>query len=63
MIAKVLSYALNGLSGFKVEVEIDVNNGIPAFEIVGLADTAVKEAKERVRSAIKIVVEQYPHVA
>ncbi|MBO5928190.1 MAG: YifB family Mg chelatase-like AAA ATPase [Clostridia bacterium] len=53
MIAKVLSYALNGLSGFKVEVEIDVNNGIPAFEIVGLADTAVKEAKERVRSAIK----------
>ncbi len=53
MIAKVFSYALQGLDGFLVEVEVDVNNGIPAFEIVGLADTAVREAKERVRSAIK----------
>lgn len=53
MIAKVLSYALIGLSGIAVEVEVDVNNGIPAFEIVGLGDTAVKESKERVRSAIK----------
>lgn len=53
MIAKVLSYALTGLNGFPVEVEVDVNNGIPAFEIVGLGDTAVRESKERVRSAIK----------
>lgn len=53
MIAKILSYALYGLTGVPVEVEVDVNNGLPAFEIVGLADAAVKESKERVRSAIK----------
>lgn len=53
MIAKTLSYALFGLNGFPVEIEVDVNNGLPGFDIVGLADTAVKESKERVRSAIK----------
>ena len=53
MIAKINSFALVGLGGIPINVEVDVNNGIPAFEIVGLADTAVKEAKERVRSALK----------
>lgn len=53
MIAKIQSYSLIGLSGFSVSVEVDVNNGIPAFDIVGLADVAIKESKERVRSAIK----------
>ncbi len=53
MIAKVFGYALRGLDGVPVTVEVDVNNGLPAFDIVGLADTAVKESKERVRSAIK----------
>ena len=53
MIAKISSYTLMGLKGVPVSVEVDVNNGLPAFEIVGLADTAVKESKERVRSAIK----------
>lgn len=53
MIAKILGYALNGLSGIPIDVEVDINNGLPAFEIVGLADTAVKESKERVRSAVK----------
>ncbi len=53
MIAKILSYALYGLNGIPVEVEVDVNNGLPAFDIVGLGDAAVKESKERVRSAIK----------
>ncbi len=53
MIAKINSFSLSGLTGIPIIVEIDVNNGLPAFEIVGLADTAVKEAKERVRSAIK----------
>ncbi len=53
MIAKVLSYALKGLEGVPVIVEVDINNGLPAFDLVGLADTAVKEAKERVRSALK----------
>ncbi len=53
MIAKIKCYALNGLNGIPVDVEVDINNGLPAFDIVGLADTAVKESKERVRSAIK----------
>lgn len=53
MIAKICSFALIGLKGIPVSVEVDVNNGLPAFEVVGLADTAVKESKERVRSAIK----------
>ena len=53
MIAKVLGYALQGLNGVPISVEVDVNNGLPGFEIVGLADTAVKESKERVRSALK----------
>ena len=53
MLAKVKSYALSGLSGFLVDVEVDVTKGMPSFDIVGLPDTAVKESKERVRSAIK----------
>ena len=53
MLAKVKSYALCGLKGFLVDVEVDVAKGIPSFDIVGLPDTAVKESKERVRSAIK----------
>ncbi len=53
MIAKIVCYALNGLDGVPVEVETDVNKGIPAYEMVGLPDTAVKESKERVRSALK----------
>lgn len=53
MIAKVNGFTLMGLNGIPVSVEVDVNNGLPAFDVVGLADTAVKESKERVRSAIK----------
>lgn len=53
MLAMVRSCAVVGLEGEMVEVEIDITNGLPAFIIVGLPDTAVNEAKERVRSAIK----------
>lgn len=60
MIAKVLTYTLIGLKGVPVSVEVDVNNGLPAFEVVGLADTAVKESKERVRTAIKNSGRQVP---
>ena len=52
MLAKVKSYALFGLSGFPVDVEVDVSSGLVKFEIVGLPDASVKESKERVRSAI-----------
>lgn len=53
MLAVIKSYSLVGLSGFKVDVEVDINQGLPKYDIVGLPDTAVKESKERVRSAIK----------
>ncbi len=53
MIAKIVCYALNGLEGVPVEVETDVNKGMPSYDMVGLPDTAVKESKERVRSALK----------
>lgn len=53
MLAKVKSFGLVGINGYLVEVEIDLNNGLPSYETVGLPDTAVKEAKERVHSAIK----------
>ena len=53
MIAKIVCFALQGLEGVPVEVETDVAKGIPAYEMVGLPDAAVKESKERVRSAIR----------
>ena len=53
MLAVVKSFGLNGLEGYKVDVEVDVGLGMPYYEIVGLPDTAIKESKERVRSAIK----------
>lgn len=60
MLAKVKSYALQGLEGFLVDVEVDVTSGLPAFDIVGLPDAAVKESKERVRSAIKNSAKRFP---
>jgi len=60
MLAKVKSYALDGLIGYPVDVEMDISNGLPAFEMVGLASTATKESKERIRSAIKNSGFQYP---
>ncbi len=53
MIYKVKSCALSGLDGHMVEVEADASMGLPAFDMVGLPDAAVKESKERVRAAIK----------
>lgn len=52
MAIEVNSATLYGIDGLLVKVEVDINRGIPSFNIVGLADTAVKEAKERVRSAL-----------
>lgn len=53
MLAKASTCAVIGLEGARVEVEVDIGHGLPAFTIVGLPDTAVNEAKERVRAAIK----------
>lgn len=52
MLAKVFSAAVIGLEGVLVDVEVDISLGLPTFTIVGLPDTAVQEAKERVRAAI-----------
>lgn len=60
MLSKVTSFGLKGIDGFVVDVETDVSNGLPHFEIVGLADTAIKESKERVRSAIRNSAFEYP---
>ena len=53
MLSRINSCGLMGIDGFQVFVETDISNGMPIFEVVGLPDTAVREAKERVRAAIK----------
>ena len=53
MLSKLLSFGVNGIDGYMVTVETHVSNGMPAVDIVGLADNAIKESRERVRSAIK----------
>lgn len=53
MLAKIRSAAVQGLEAYPIDVEVDVGGGLPAFAIVGLPDTAVQEAKERVRAAIR----------
>jgi magnesium chelatase family protein len=53
MIAKIYSVVVAWLDGQLVEVEVDIHNGMPAFIIVGLPDTAIQESRERIRSAIK----------
>lgn len=53
MIAKVKSCGLMGIDGYIVDVETDITNGMPAFDVVGLPDAAVKESRERVRAAMR----------
>ena len=60
MLSHIYSCGLSGIDGFSVCVETDISNGLPAFDIVGLPDAAVKEAKERIRSAIKYTGFRFP---
>ncbi len=60
MIHKIITCALYGIEGHVIEVETDLSNGLPGFDIVGLPDTAVKESRERVRAAIKNSDFQFP---
>ena len=53
MLSHIRSLGFQGVGGYAVDVECYVTNGMPGFEIVGLPDTAVKEARERVRAAIR----------
>jgi magnesium chelatase family protein len=52
VLAKVLSSAVLGIDAYRVEVEVDIASGLPAFATVGLPEASVKESKERVKSAI-----------
>lgn len=60
MLATVLAATLHGLAGRPIRVEVDVAPGLPGFTIVGLADAALKEARERVRGAIRNSGFAYP---
>ena len=60
MLAKVNSMAVVGLESYPVEVEVDIGQGLPALNIVGLPDKSVEESKERVRAAIKNSGAKFP---
>ncbi len=60
MVSRVRSLGLHGIGGYEVSCECFLSNGLPAFELVGLPDTAVKEARERVRAAIKTTGLRFP---
>lgn len=53
MLSIMKSMSLNGINGYLVEVQVDISEGMPYFEIIGLPDTSVRESKERVKTAIK----------
>ncbi|MEG0457894.1 MAG: magnesium chelatase domain-containing protein, partial [Oscillospiraceae bacterium] len=53
MFSKVVSLGLTGLEAFKIEIETDISQGMPSFEIVGLPDAGVRESRDRVRAAMK----------
>ncbi|MDP2688673.1 MAG: magnesium chelatase domain-containing protein, partial [Deltaproteobacteria bacterium] len=53
MLAKILTSATVGVDAYPVTVEVDISRGLPSFSTVGLPDNAVKESKDRVKSAIK----------
>ena len=60
MFARVESMGVFALKGFRVTVEVDISRGLPQFELVGLPDSAVKESRDRVRSAIKNLGLEFP---
>jgi len=60
MLARVYSASIFGLEAYPIEIEVDIASGLPRINIVGLPDTAVKESKERVHSAINNSGYVYP---
>ena len=61
MLSIVKTITLNGLEGKLVEIQTDISNGIPEFEIVGLPDVSVREAKKRINSEIKNSNIEFPN--
>jgi len=60
MLAVLNTFGLSGIDGYKLQVEVDINQGLPGYEIVGLVGTSIKESKERIKSAIKNSGYLYP---
>ncbi|MCI9037743.1 MAG: YifB family Mg chelatase-like AAA ATPase [Oscillospiraceae bacterium] len=60
MVALIRSLGLQGVTGYEVSVECALSGGLPAFDVVGLPDAAVKESRERVRAAIKACGAKFP---
>ena len=60
MVVTVRSLGLNGIAGYAVSAECFLSGGLPAFDIVGLPDAAVREARERVRAAVKNCGAKFP---
>ena len=61
MLSKIKAITLNGLDGNLIEVQTDISNGIPEFDIIGLPDVTVKEAKKRIKSAINNSKIEFPN--
>ena len=60
MISRLSSLGLSGIEGYRISVECFISGGLPGFEIVGLPDASVKEARERVRAAVKTSGFKFP---
>lgn len=61
MLGSVLSSALSGVDAFAVEVEVDISAGVPAFRMMGLAEGAVREAFDRMKSALRNSGFEFPN--
>ena len=60
MVVKCKSFGLFGIDSYPIEVEVSISRGVNAFDMVGLPDTAVKESKDRVRTAFKNCGFEFP---
>ena len=60
MLARVATFAIDGVESREVTVEVDVRPGLPTFTVVGLPDRAVRESRERVRAALQNSEFDYP---
>jgi len=61
MLSIITSGGVLGIDGYKVDVEVNISNGLPQLLVVGLPDTAVKESRERVKSAISNIGLKFPN--
>lgn len=60
MLSKVFSACVLGIDSYDVDVEVDISSGLPSFSVVGLPDTAIRESRDRIKSAIKNTGFKFP---